>query len=237
MAEVRKVRRGIVGIVAITLAAYGHRGPCDQRVGQPGLRQPHRHMVAVGVQPARQGCRDDEHQSGAGFHGRVCHSGAGARIGPGNKYFFLTGTFGSEVERTVTVPDGKALFFPIINVETDNAVDPLPNPLFTVPELRAQAKASIDSATVLDAKLDGQAVPFFRVTSPVFGYTLPKKNSIYVVLRPFWSQCFYGRVKPAVGDGYWAYVPPLSDGKHKVEITSANSSGFSLHVIYWLTVK
>ena len=50
-------------------------------------------------------------------------------IGPANKYFFLTGTFGNAythgpVTRTATVPKGKALFFPIINYEADNAVAP-----------------------------------------------------------------------------------------------------------------
>src|SRR5262245_59664768 len=43
-------------------------------------------------------------------------------IGPGNKFFFLAGTFGGEVTRTVTVPRGKALFFPVLNYEADNAV-------------------------------------------------------------------------------------------------------------------
>jgi hypothetical protein len=47
--------------------------------------------------------------------GAYAAAGQANGIGPGNKFFFLTGTYGSDVVRTVTVPKGKALFFPVIN--------------------------------------------------------------------------------------------------------------------------
>jgi hypothetical protein len=52
-------------------------------------------------------------------------------IGPGNKFFFPAGTFGGDAVRTVTVPRGKALFFPVIASNFDNAV-PFPevDPVF-----------------------------------------------------------------------------------------------------------
>lgn len=71
-------------------------------------------------------------------------AGQPAGIGPANKYFFLAGTFrraGSP--RTVTVPDGKTLFFPVFNFEADNAFDP-PTRL-NVPELKAIAATNIDT--------------------------------------------------------------------------------------------
>jgi len=236
MAEVRKMRRGFVGIVAITLVAAATLVPASSASADRDYGS----LTATWWQwvysrPARDVGKTNTNPV-LDSNGKYATQGQAHGIGPGNKYFFLTGTFGGDVKRTVTVPDGKALFFPLINVETDNAVDPLPDPLFEVPELRAQAKASIDSATVLDAKLDGQPVPFFRVKSPVFSYTLPKNNSIYSYFGLTGPQ-FEGRVKPAVSDGYWAYIPPLSDGHHTVEITSENSSGFKLHVVYDLTVR
>jgi hypothetical protein len=156
-------------------------------------------------------------------------------IGPANKYFFLVGTFGGDATRTVTVPRGKALFFPIINFETDNAV-PDPQGL-KVPALRQQAADVIDSTTVKTAFFDGNPVLPFRATSPVFDYTLPPQNSIYAYFGPpFIGPQFEGRVKPAVSDGYWAYVPPPTPGLHTVEFSGANSSPFSLHVVYHLTV-
>jgi hypothetical protein len=153
-------------------------------------------------------------------------------IGPGNKYFFLTGTFGGEVTRDVTVPQGKALFFPILNVNADNAVDPPTDN--GVPELKVIAKAPIDAATTLSAEFDGHAVQFFRSTSPTFDYTVPEE-SIYKYFGLEGSQ-FEGRIKPAVADGYWAYIPPPSPGSHVLVITGANSTPFSLKVTYNLAV-
>jgi len=156
-------------------------------------------------------------------------------IGPGNKYFFLAGTFGGSVIRNVTVPKGKALFFPIINIEVDNAVDPLPPTPYTVPQLKAQAKANIDSVTSKSATLDGQPVEIFRSTSPTFDYTVPDQNSIYDYFGSVGSQ-FEGQIKPAVADGYWAYIPPLTPGQHVLKFASTNSSGFQLDVTYNLTI-
>jgi hypothetical protein len=157
-------------------------------------------------------------------------------IGPANKYFFLAGTFGGDpVTRTVTVPQGKALFFPVINIETDNAVpNPPPTP-YKVPELKQQAKATIDTATGLEVTLDGKPVDFFRVESPVFNYTVPDENSIYDFLGAVGPQ-FEGTIKPAVSDGYWAYIPPLAPGSYVLHFTAANP-GFNLDVTYNLTVK
>jgi len=154
-------------------------------------------------------------------------------IGPGDKFFFLTGTFGGNATRTVTVPHGKALFFPIFNSEVDNAVDPPTN--YGVPKLKALAKAQIDAATKLDATFDGKTVKIFRSTSPTFSYTVPDENSIYTFFGLTGPQ-FEGRVKPAVADGYWAYIPPPSPGQHELKFESAADTGFSLDVTYHLTV-
>ena len=43
-------------------------------------------------------------------------------IGPAKKYFFLVGTFGGTADRTVTVPKGKALFFPLASFPPNVAV-------------------------------------------------------------------------------------------------------------------
>src|SRR5262249_26128808 len=124
-------------------------------------------------------------------------------IGPGNKYFFLAGTFGGNAVRTVTVPTGKALFFPIRDAEVDNASEPPTD--FTVAELKALMTVHIDSIPVssLSATLDGVSLEIFRVKSPAFSYTLPDENSVYDYFGLFGPQ-FEGRVKPVVADGYWA---------------------------------
>ena len=146
------------------------------------------------------------------------HATAGqpAGIGPANKYFFLAGTFGGEVMRTVTVPPGKALFFPIFNFEADDAVDPVTH--FKVPELKANAKVQVDAAIDLTATF--AAHPWrssarrrqcsttpcpTRTASRSFGATGPQ---------------FTGRIKPAVADGYWAILPPPTPGLHVLNFTA-----------------
>lgn len=173
--------------------------------------------------------------------GKYAAAGQKHGIGPGNKYFFLAGTFGGEAVRTVTVPRGKRLFFPIFNIEVDNAVEPPTH--HKVPKLRELAKASIDQATVLEATFDGRSVRIFRSASPVFSYTVPDENSIYDYFGSVGPQ-FEGRIKPAVADGYWATIPPLTPGRHSLNFHAEASSNpappepdFMLDVTYNLTTK
>jgi hypothetical protein len=155
-------------------------------------------------------------------------------IGPPKKLFFLAGTFGGEATRTVTVPKGKALFFPVINIEWDNAFDPPTNN--TVPQLRAIAKSNIDAVTSTFAALNDVPLEIFRTKSPTFAYTLPGEDSIYDYFGLFGPQ-FEGTVKPVVSDGYWAVIPPLAPGDYVLEFGGATSDGFSLDVTYLLTVE
>ena len=166
--------------------------------------------------------------------GKYASVGQEDGIGPGNKVFFLTGTFGFDVVRTVTVPAGKALFFPILNYEADNAVDPPTNN--TVPQLRAIAKAVIDGAISMYATLNGEPLEIFRTKSPTFDYTVPDNNSIYDYFGLVGPQ-FEGRIKPAVADGYWVYVDPLRRGKYVLKFGVEAVGGFSLNVTYNLTIE
>jgi hypothetical protein len=156
-------------------------------------------------------------------------------IGPGNKFFFLAGTFGGPATRTVTVPEGKTLFFPLINTDQDNAV-PDPDANFTVPELRAFAESIIDTVTITFAELDGESLEIFRVKSPTFAYTLPDEDSIYAYFGLLGDQ-FEGTVKPAVSDGYWVVIPPLPSGDYLLEFGGVTSGGFTQDVMYLLTVE
>jgi hypothetical protein len=156
-------------------------------------------------------------------------------IGPANKYFFLVGTFGGPATRNVTVPRGKALFFPIVALETDNAVSPLPPTPFKVPELKKQAKDVIDTTTEHTATFDGKSVDTFRVTSPVFDYTVPAKDSFYAFNGQTGPQ-FEGTIRPAVSDGYWSYIPPPTPGSHVLKFKGV-LTGLTVEVTYNLTVR
>jgi hypothetical protein len=165
--------------------------------------------------------------------GEYAATGQADGIGPDKKYFFLAGTFGGDVERTVTVPQGKTLFIPVLITEVDNAVDPPTN--LKAKELKALAKASIDTVTSTYARLDGNDLDIFRSASPTFSYTLPDENSIYDYFGLFGPQ-FEGTVNPVASDGYWVVIPPLPAGEYDLEFGGANSNGFSLDVIYHLTI-
>jgi len=166
--------------------------------------------------------------------GEYAAAGQEDGIGPANKFFFLAGTFGFDAVRTVTVPEGKALFFPVINNEWDNAVEPPTD--YTVPELRAISAASIDSVTSKYARLDGEDLEIFRTKSPTFSYTMPDENSLYEYFGLVGPQ-FEGTIKPVVSDGYWVHIPPLPPGEYTLQFGGANSSGFSLNVTYNLTIE
>jgi hypothetical protein len=47
---------------------------------------------------------------------------------------------------------------------------------------------------------------------------------------------FEGRVKPAVADGYWAFLSPPSTGPHTLTIHAENTQGFNITVVYNLTI-
>jgi len=185
MASVRNIKHGFVAIVAVTAATLvlamtasaQNNGKQQDGAGQYAnltalweawlFSQPAVDIDGTNTNPALDST------------GAFAAAGQATGIGPGNKYFFLAGTFGGTAVRTVTLPKGKALFFPIIAANFDNAVDPPPLTPYKVPELRAQAKAFGDSITIASATLNGAPVEVFRTNSPTFDYTLPDENSIY----------------------------------------------------------
>ena len=160
-------------------------------------------------------------------------TGVNCGQGQSGKVFYLGGVFNASgtAARTCTVPDGKALFFPIINVESDNQICLDPDTTFSVKELRANAKALMDQVTDLHATVDGVAIPLgrFRVTSPKFNLTLPA-DSIGCG-EPA------GTYGPAVGDGWYLMVKPLSDGVHTISFAGGIPGVFTLDISYTLRVR
>ena len=153
------------------------------------------------------------------------------------KVWFLTGTFVGSVTRTCDVPQGKALFFPILNATFGAAVgdcEPTaPGVACVVTVLRAAAASSMDSVT-LEASIDGIPVRNlndYRVESPVFSVTLPEDNLVGIPS---------GTYAPMVSDGYWLMLAPLSRGTHTIYfkgvVTGGAFDGFVSEVTYNLTV-
>lgn len=154
--------------------------------------------------------------------------------------WFLAGSFGSDpVERTCTVPKGKPLFFPLINVAVS---DPFPNE--TILDLRMQALPFIDPTTSLSVTIDkltlGTAIlSKFRVQSPVFQVVIPQGavQCIFVPGPPD-PACFLFPAGPhptVVSDGYWLFLSPLPVGTHTIKIKAVGF--FNQDVTYTLIVK
>jgi hypothetical protein len=147
--------------------------------------------------------------------------------------WFLAGTFGGSAERECTVPAGKPLFFPIINT-----IFAATEPEETEEELRAGANADIDDVTVLEVSVDG--VPLqdlsrrYRAESPAFVLHLPE-GAILDQLSGLSGDLF-----PAVADGYWILLAPLSVGEHVIHFRGAKGDpeapDFETEVTYYLTV-
>jgi hypothetical protein len=158
-------------------------------------------------------------------------TGANAYVNqPFSGLLFLAGTFAVQelnddvvgiVTRDITVIQGTALFFPLINTEYDEVcylpghfggnclgLSDFPAPK-SVPQLRSLAAQSVENASQLNATLtptdqnfnqNGDAITInnSRIQSRVFNYTLPKDNIYGIDVS--------GKIAPAVSDGYWSLV-------------------------------
>lgn len=155
-----------------------------------------------------------------------CSNGANGQLGP---VWFLTGVINvsGTATRDCTVPAGKALFFPIINVECSTLEAP---PFYggNEAELRACAKG-FHFGNVF-AEIDGvpvQDLDRYLVDSPLFTFTVPPNNVLGV--GPGTGQ--------SVSNGYYLMLAPLSVGKHIIRFGGTFTDfNFSLDITYHITV-
>ena len=129
-------------------------------------------------------------------------SGAKCSMGQEGSIWYLAGVFGSDpAQRTCHVPEGRTLFFPIINYiflprdGAGNCADSL-----------RWAREATDSPQALFAELDGEPVPDLekhRVAS-LGCFNAGEKTP---------GQPMIG---PAASNGYWLAFAPLPKGRHKL---------------------
>jgi hypothetical protein len=128
---------------------------------------------------------------------------------------FLAGTTGGKAQRTITIPAGKAVLFPVINFATSYSED---SSLKTDAELITHAKSNIADIVKKEASIDGVDLLIsekHRVQSHPFDFSFPTKN-IYGVQD--------GSTRGA-GDGYWIFLKPLCPGKHNIRTSGSCLSG------------
>ncbi|MDI2127429.1 signal protein [Yinghuangia seranimata] len=136
-------------------------------------------------------------------------TGARCATGQPGDVWFVAGTFGGEVTRSCTVPAGRPIAGPLLNMHTDD------------PAQCQEFVAAADGEVVLDGKpadvkkLGPETVTLQGVAgNPVTGDAAPVTE----------QAC-----------GLWFSLAPLSPGAHKLTISGVTGS-FKLNVTYNLTV-
>ena len=102
---------------------------------------------------------------------------------------------------------------------------------------------SVVAENQIHASIDGRPLSnleSYRAISPVFSYTLPPSpdNLIYAgfgVSLP--GDCWPSlTVTPAVAEGYYIMLAPLSKGSQTINFGGSGPTGFTLDMTYNLTV-
>jgi hypothetical protein len=160
----------------------------------------------------------------------------GARCGVGQHggTWFLGGSLdtqdaGRPVTRTCTIPARTAILIPAINGECST----IEGDGRTERALRRCARNQMRPVTGVEASVDGRLVRPVRARSGLFSFTLPADN---VLNEPPSAR---PNPSPAVADGYWVLLGPLSPGRHEIKTkgTAAVSGGtFTQDVTYTVRV-
>jgi hypothetical protein len=152
---------------------------------------------------------------------------------------------GNQVIRGCTVPAGKALYFPILNVECNTAQEGSAFYREDVGELEDCAASFVDGEgnnpfnaipKDLEVEINGVLLenPYaYRTQSSVFEFHLPEGNILGVDAGVYFS----------ASDGYFIMLAPLPKGQHTIRFAGkfVNSETgdliYGLHVIYYIRIK
>lgn len=144
--------------------------------------------------------------------------------GPASRVRFLAGAPGTTTEtRQVTIPAETPLFFTVLSAWVDNSGCPMFTS-FTADELAAQAAGLWSLVSLTTCTIDGVSVPglsnpattAYLVQAPPFSYTTAEKGNVLAGL--YGEPCIPGgmTIYPAVADGVYLMLSPLSPGKHTI---------------------
>src|SRR5579859_6482918 len=143
-------------------------------------------------------------------------SGRHCGVGQSGEVWFLAGGFGSaRISRTCTIPFGKYIFFPVVNMAY---WPPEENSGYTCEQAKASASLNNDTAVDLFASVDGVEIPNVKT------YRARTEKCFDIFERVPRS---YGPYKafPSASDGYWLLVAPLPKGKHTIKFGGKYNRG------------
>jgi len=161
------------------------------------------------------------------------NTGVKCSINQNGSVWLLAGTYRGSVERQCDILSGKAILFPVINVECSV----LEGDGKTESELKTCTNGLIKQLRFMEASVDGAKIENlekYRAQSNLFEFKLPSDNTLG---RPAGSS-------GSVSDGYWIMLKPLSPGKHEIHFRavmgqpgSTSNINFGTEVKYHLNVK
>ena len=166
-------------------------------------------------------------------------TGVNCMVGQRGAVWFLAGSFfGGTAARSCAVPQGTALFFPVVNAVQINT----PNicgqqGALSISTLRAMAATFIDGTSGLSVSLDNKPVTaLLRIKSVVFGTDLPSDN-VFDAFCGGANSVPANIYSPSVDDGIYVLLEPLKVGQHSLHIHAENpSQNFVEDVTYVLSV-
>jgi hypothetical protein len=119
--------------------------------------------------------------------------------------FFLSGAYNSVANRTVTIPAGKAILYPVLNAEI--SFTDFPNAKGE-DDLKRALKSDLSAATYVGTELNEISLPYHRIKADLFDLSVAKDNIFDVSDGP----------TQAVADGYWIFLKPLPIGEYTIHI-------------------
>lgn len=162
-------------------------------------------------------------------------TGDRAAVGQSGPVWFLAGTAGDPpiAERVCTVPAGKTILYPIVNVVGVVGVDAP-----TDGEVLRGTQLWVNYVSELETTVDGvelQGLWNYRFATGFFDLTVPADG--------IWPQ--YAGTHRAYAEGYWIMLEPLPPGPHEVHFRGKFSFPgsypdvltFETAVTYYLTVQ
>jgi hypothetical protein len=165
----------------------------------------------------------------------------------GEVWFLPAPLGGGTATRTGTVPEGIALFVPVLTFEADNTGCPTYTD-FTAAQLGTEVLGGWTAVTTTTCTIDGVAVAgvenpqtssYVVVTQP-FSYTLAAHDNVLANYPNFVGEtCIPDgtTVNPTVAEGACVMIRPLSVGTHTIIITAAAPAyGITYNVTFNLTV-
>ena len=165
-------------------------------------------------------------------------TGADCTVSQHGKVWYLALLGTGTVTRTCTIPHGRALLVNLSGVLNDY---PCPDTTFhpaagqSLQDFLTQgAMQSVDLVNALTLTVDGHEVPnlfSYRFTSPLFQFT---GNT---TLQTTLDGCITGQPQPAVSDGYFVMLRPLSTGTHVVVFASSDTHNNHTSVTYDITIR